>query len=111
MVKTVGFSGLNVFKTANQYDKCGEWKQLILNAPAAIICYDKYYSNVSNAFDILTFEVYSTNEAQFCGARLLLEYIKNNGSLREGLKQYGPLDVGYFYADAVIEIYEKSKFQ
>jgi len=45
------------------------------------------------------------------GARLLLEYIKNSGALREGLKQYGPLDVGYFYADAVIEIYEKSKFQ
>ena len=45
------------------------------------------------------------------GAALLSEYVSKYGSTREGLKNYGPMDVGYRYADTVIEIYEKSKLQ
>ena len=71
--KTSGFSGLNVFKIAKENNKCNEWKKLTLNAPAAITCYDEYYSGVNNAFDILIFEIDGTNEAALCGARLLLE--------------------------------------
>lgn len=47
----------------------------------------------------------------YFGAALLNEYISKYGSTREGLKHYGPMDVGYHYADSVIEIYENSKLQ
>lgn len=38
------------------------------------------------------------------GARMLAGLIKKFGSIREGLKSYGPMDVGYYYADIVIKI-------
>ena len=42
------------------------------------------------------------------GARMLANLIKkNNGSMREALYMYGPMDVGYYYADIVLAIYER----
>jgi len=38
------------------------------------------------------------------GTRLLGSLIQRNGSLRDALKAYGPIDVGYSYADTVISI-------
>jgi hypothetical protein len=43
------------------------------------------------------------------GARMLANLVKRQGSLREALKAYGPMDVGYYYADKVLGIYEKYK--
>lgn len=41
------------------------------------------------------------------GARMLANLVKRRGSLREALKAYGPMDVGYYYADKVLGIYKK----
>ena len=42
------------------------------------------------------------------GARMLANLIKkNDGSLREALYKYGPMDVDYYYADIVLAIYER----
>jgi soluble lytic murein transglycosylase-like protein len=38
------------------------------------------------------------------GTRLLNSLVQRNGNLRDALKAYGPIDVGYSYADAVISI-------
>ncbi|RPJ51593.1 MAG: lytic transglycosylase domain-containing protein [Chloroflexi bacterium] len=38
------------------------------------------------------------------GTRMLAELIHKRGNLREALKAYGPMDVGYYYADLVIGI-------
>jgi soluble lytic murein transglycosylase-like protein len=43
------------------------------------------------------------------GSRLLSGYINKYGSTREGLRHYGPMDVGYYYADIVISLMEKLK--
>lgn len=44
------------------------------------------------------------------GARMLANLIENNeGSLREALYQYGPMDVGYAYTDIVLAIYDQYK--
>ena len=40
------------------------------------------------------------------GARLLARLIDLHGSLRAGLKAYGPMDMDFAYADRVLEIYE-----
>ena len=40
------------------------------------------------------------------GARMLAGLISKKGSLREALYAYGPYDVGYRYADIVLDIYE-----
>jgi len=37
---------------------------------------------------------------------MLAGLIKKHGSLREGLKAYGPMDVGYAYADKVLSVYD-----
>ena len=39
------------------------------------------------------------------GARMLAELAQDKGSMREALKAYGPMDVGYRYADLVLETY------
>lgn len=39
------------------------------------------------------------------GARMLSDLITKQGSLRNALKSYGPMDVGYAYADIVLNIY------
>ena len=41
------------------------------------------------------------------GARMLANLIQKKGSLREALYAYGPYDVGYYYADTVLAIYNK----
>jgi soluble lytic murein transglycosylase-like protein len=39
------------------------------------------------------------------GTRMIAGLIKRTGSVRDGLKSYGPKDVGYYYADKVLAIY------
>lgn len=39
------------------------------------------------------------------GANLLGSLITRTGSLREALRAYGPMDVGYYYADIILQIY------
>lgn len=41
------------------------------------------------------------------GTRMLSRLIKRSGSVREALKAYGPMDVGYSYADRVLNLYQK----
>jgi len=41
------------------------------------------------------------------GTGMLAGLVKRSGSLREALKAYGPMDVGYYYADKVIGIYKQ----
>ena len=39
------------------------------------------------------------------GSQLLADLIQRNGSVREGLRAYGPRDSGYTYADLVLQHY------
>jgi hypothetical protein len=41
------------------------------------------------------------------GTRMLAGLVGKTGSLREALKSYGPMDVGYYYADKVLGIYQR----
>jgi len=41
------------------------------------------------------------------GTKMLAGLVNKNGSLREALKSYGPMDVGYYYADKVLGIYQR----
>ncbi len=41
------------------------------------------------------------------GTKLLAGLIKRHGTYREALKAYGPMKVGYSYADKVLEIYRQ----
>jgi hypothetical protein len=41
------------------------------------------------------------------GTRMLAGLISRYGNLREGLKYYGPMDVGYYYADKVLSIFQR----
>ena len=43
------------------------------------------------------------------GARMLAGLIKKQGGVREALKAYGPMDMGYAYADKVLAIYSNYK--
>jgi len=43
------------------------------------------------------------------GARLLARLIDLHGSLRAGLKAYGPMDMDFAYADRVLEIFESHR--
>ncbi len=43
------------------------------------------------------------------GTRMLAGLQSRLGSLRDALKSYGPKDVGYYYADIVLSIYENYK--
>lgn len=43
------------------------------------------------------------------GARMLSGLEARLGDLRDALKSYGPMDVGYYYADKVLRIYENYK--
>jgi hypothetical protein len=40
------------------------------------------------------------------GVRMLAGLIQRKGDVREALKSYGPMDVGYSYADKVLSIYQ-----
>lgn len=41
------------------------------------------------------------------GSRMLVNLHEKYGNWREALKYYGPIDVGYHYADLVLSIYER----
>ena len=41
------------------------------------------------------------------GTRLLAGLVNRKGNLREALKAYGPMDVGYTYADKVLSLYQR----
>jgi soluble lytic murein transglycosylase-like protein len=41
------------------------------------------------------------------GTRMLARLVNERGNLRDALKSYGPKDVGYYYADKVLGIYDK----
>jgi len=41
------------------------------------------------------------------GTRMLADLLRRNGSLREALKAYGPMDRGYTYADRVLALYRQ----
>ena len=43
------------------------------------------------------------------GTRMLVGLYNRSGSWREALKSYGPMDVGYSYADKVLSIYENHR--
>lgn len=43
------------------------------------------------------------------GTRMLANLRSHYGNLRDGLKYYGPMDVGYSYADKVLSIYNNYK--
>lgn len=40
------------------------------------------------------------------GIRMLAGLLEKNGSLREALRSYGPIDMDYYYADKVLKIYQ-----
>lgn len=40
------------------------------------------------------------------GTRMLAGLIRDQGSMREALRAYGPKDVGYYYADLVLGIFQ-----
>jgi soluble lytic murein transglycosylase-like protein len=40
------------------------------------------------------------------GTRMLASLVSRHGSVREALRAYGPMDMGYRYADLVLSIYE-----
>jgi len=41
------------------------------------------------------------------GTRMLGGLVKRHGNYREALKSYGPMDVGYYYADKILGIYKR----
>ena len=41
------------------------------------------------------------------GTSMLAGLVKRSGSLREALKAYGPMGIGYYYADKVLGIYQQ----
>jgi hypothetical protein len=38
---------------------------------------------------------------------MLAGLVGKHGNIRDALKSYGPMDVGYYYADKVMGIYER----
>jgi len=40
------------------------------------------------------------------GVRMLAGLVSKHGNIRDALYAYGPMDVGYTYADKIISIYE-----
>lgn len=41
------------------------------------------------------------------GTRMLASLVRRHGNLRDGLKSYGPMDVGYYYADKVLGLFKQ----
>lgn len=41
------------------------------------------------------------------GTRMLAGLINRHGNIRDGLKSYGPMNVGYYYADIVMGIFNR----
>ena len=53
-------------------------------------------------------ELLDSNFNIIYGARMLSGLQRTSGSLRAALKAYGPMDVGFSYADLVLSIYSKN---
>lgn len=43
------------------------------------------------------------------GTKMLAGLLSKRGNLRDALKSYGPMDVGYYYADIVLGIFERNR--
>ena len=43
------------------------------------------------------------------GTKMLAGLLQKKGEIREALKSYGPMDVGYYYADKVLGIYNNHR--
>lgn len=43
------------------------------------------------------------------GTRMLSGLVNKHGNFRDALRAYGPMDVGYYYADIVLNIFENHK--
>jgi len=43
------------------------------------------------------------------GTRMLAGLVKKEGSIRQALYRYGPMDVGYSYAEIILSIYESNQ--
>jgi hypothetical protein len=41
------------------------------------------------------------------GTRMLSQLVTKQGGIREALKAYGPMNVGYYYADKVLSLYQQ----
>jgi len=41
------------------------------------------------------------------GTKMLASLLNRRGNLRDALKSYGPMDVGYYYADIVLGLFQK----
>jgi soluble lytic murein transglycosylase-like protein len=56
--------------------------------------------------------IYELEDPEFnvkYGTKMLAGLVNRNGNMRDALKAYGPMDVGYYYADKVLGIYERYK--
>jgi soluble lytic murein transglycosylase-like protein len=43
------------------------------------------------------------------GTGMLSGLVNKHGNIRDALRAYGPMDVGYYYADKVLNIYQNYK--
>ena len=41
------------------------------------------------------------------GTKMLAELVSKYGNMRDALRYYGPKDVGYYYADIVLSLYNQ----
>jgi hypothetical protein len=57
----------------------------------------------------LSSELYDPEFNVKYGTRMLAGLLNKSGDIREALKNYGPMDVGYSYADKVLSIYERNR--
>jgi len=51
-------------------------------------------------------ELYNPEYNISYGVRMLAGLVQKTGSVRDALRAYGPMDVGYYYADKVLAIYQ-----
>lgn len=43
------------------------------------------------------------------GSKMLINLFETHGNWRDALKYYGPMDVGYYYADIILNIYDNNQ--
>jgi soluble lytic murein transglycosylase-like protein len=41
------------------------------------------------------------------GTKYLARQVKRTGNMRDALKSYGPMDVGYYYADKILNLFNQ----
>lgn len=52
-------------------------------------------------------ELYNPDFNVEFGARYLSSLYNHHGNWRDALKNYGPMNIGYYYSDLVLKIYEQ----